>query len=111
MRKTRDDPQKIRIPLDMNRYSFAHVLRYHQGLRITRDKTEILAIMWNGKDATRGPVWYGGEDVESIRALCARAIGGVVGRVEAGNRWGLVGWGWGLQETIMEGMVNPHYES
>jgi hypothetical protein len=49
--------------------------------------------------------------VKSIRVFNARAIDGVVGRVKVGDHWGIVDQRWGLQEAIMEGMVNPNYKS
>ena len=84
-------------------------------LGLTRDMTAILAVVslcrTNGEDATQGPVWYKEGDVESLRVFSARAIDCPVGRVKIGNRWGIVDWCWGLQEAIMEGMVDPEYES
>lgn len=41
---------------------------------------------------------------KGIRAYC------VIGRVKIGNRLGIVDRYWGLQEAIMEGMVDPDYE-
>jgi hypothetical protein len=95
---------------------YAYVtLQAHPSLGIATDTTEILAIVslcrTNGEDATQVPVWYGREDVGSIRVFNARAIDGVVGRVKVGDRWGIVDRCWGLQEAIMEGMVDPDYES
>ena len=48
--------------------------------------------------------------METIRAFSARAIDCVIGRVKVGNCWGIVDQCWGLQETIMKGMVDPDYE-
>lgn len=67
-----DDPG--RLAKDTHTFGYEQVQLYaritlpsHPGLRITRDKTEALAIMslcrTNGEDATRGPVWYRGGNV------------------------------------------------
>ena len=79
------------------------------------DITAILAIIslcdTNGEDAIKGPVWYDEKNMGSFRAFSARAINCVVGQVKVRDHWGIVDWCWGLQEAIVEGMVNPDYES
>ena len=95
---------------------YAHVtLPAHPSLGITEDKTDILMIVslcqTDGEDASQGPVWYKEGNLQSIRAFSARAIDRVIRRVKVGNQWGIVDWCWGLQEAIMEGMVDPEYES
>ena len=83
---------------------------------MTGDMMEILAILSlrqtkNGEDATQGPVWYKESNLGSIRAFSARTIDCVIRRMKVGNRWGIVDWCWGLQEAIIEGMVDPDYKS
>lgn len=95
---------------------YAYVtLKAHPNLGMASDITEILAIVslcrTNGEDATKMPVWYNEKNMGSIRAFSARAIDCVVGRVKAGDRWGIVDRCWGLQDAIVEGMVVPDYES
>ena len=95
---------------------YAHVtLRAHSSLRMATDITEVLAIVslcrTDGEDAAKGPVWYEEKNMGSLRAFSARAIDCVVGRVKAGDRWGIVDRCWGLQNAIMDGMVDPDYES
>ena len=79
------------------------------------DITEILAIVslcrTNGEDATQRPVWYNEKNMGSIRAFSARTVDCAVGRVKAGDHWGIVDCCWGLQDAIMEGVVDPDYES
>ena len=41
----------------------------------------------------------------------ARTIDCVVRQVKVGDHWGIVDQCWGLQDAIMEGMVDPDYES
>ena len=109
MRTSRGDPHTF----GYGQVQFhAHVtLGAHPSLGMTRDKTEIVAVgslcQTNGEDATRGPVWFGERDVESIRAFRAYCV---IGQVKVGNRLGIVDRYWGLQEAIMEGMVDPEYE-
>jgi len=49
--------------------------------------------------------------MESIRVFNVKAIDGIIGHVKVGNCWGIVDQCWGLQGAIMEGMVDPDYES
>jgi len=119
-----DDPG--RPSKDKSTYVYGQVLFYayitlqaHRNLGISTDVSEILAIVslcrissiGEDADASRSPVWYKNDDMESIRVFNARAIDGVIGCVKVGNRWGIVDRCWGLQEAIMEGMVDPDYES
>ena len=95
---------------------YAYVtLRAHPSLGMTTDITDILAIVslcgTNGEDATKRLVWYDEKNMGSFRAFSAKAIDCVVGRVKVGDRWGIVDHSWGLQEAIVEGMVDPDYES
>ena len=95
---------------------YAYVtLRVQPNLGMATDITEILAIVslcrTNWEDTTKGPVWYEERSMGSIRAFSARAIDCAVGRVKVGDRWGIVDRSWGLQDAIMEGMVEPEYES
>ena len=95
---------------------YAYVtLAAHANLRMATDITEILAIVslcrTNGEDATKKPVWYEEKYMGSIRALSVRAIDCVVGRVKVGDHWGIVDCCWGLQDAIMEGKIDPDYES
>ena len=40
-----------------------------------------------------------------------RATDRIIGRVKVGDQWGIVDRCWGLEGAIMEGMVDPEYES
>jgi len=95
-------------------YAFV-TLGAHPSLGTATDITEILAIVsichTNGEDATQCLVWYDEKNMGSIRAFSTRTMDCVVGRVKAGDQWGIVDCCWGLQDAITEGMVNPDYES
>ena len=95
---------------------YAYVtLRAQPNLGMATDIMKILVIVslchtkW--EDATKGLVWYEEKTMGSIRAFSARTIDCAVGRVKVGDRWGIVDRSWGLQAAIMEGMVEPDYES
>jgi len=62
---------------------YAYIIpRVHTSLKMTRDMAEILAMVslcrTNERHATRGPVWHGERDVESIRVFSARVIDCVI---------------------------------
>ena len=120
MDKYKDDPGRPAKDKHIIGYGQVHFYAYitlpaHPSLGIAKDRTDILAIVsfcWtDGEDAARGPVWYREGSLESIRAVSARAIDGVIGRVKVGNRWGIVDRCWGLKGPVMKGMVDPDYES
>ena len=124
MDKYEDDPGQP--TKDKPVYMYGQVLFYtyvtlwaHRNLGINTDISEIIAIIslcrtlqtGEDTDASRSLVWYKNDDMESIRVFNAKAIDGVIGCVKVGNRWGIVDRCWGLQGAIMEGMVDPDYES
>lgn len=82
-------------------------------LKTGRDSTAILALVklckTSGEDASVTPVWY--ERMETVRAFDVATIDCVVGRVQVGNRWGIIDRSFGSQRAAMHGMWEPEYES
>ena len=93
------------------------MLRYQHIQASGSPKTRLISlrpspsVKQTGRTQPEGQYGYGRGSLESIMAFSARAIDGVIRRVKVGNRWGIVDRRWGLQGAVMEGMVNPDYES